>query len=176
MKNKQQTEIKCLACHATMDHQEICAVLPPNLRQLYEACTFRKWQQSQPDFRWCSHPGCGSGGLVPPEYSFFQCEHCGNKTCCRHRVPWHRDLSCAEYDARQSQNDVATNSYLQRETKVCPKCQAVSAKKKKGCDHVTCLCGHEYCWRCLADFEPIRKEGNHRHKVGCAHYFAWEGH
>jgi E3 ubiquitin-protein ligase RNF14 len=40
---------------------------------------------------------------------------------------------------------------------------------------MTCPCGHKYCWRCMAEFGPIRREGNHRHKETCTHYFPWTG-
>ena len=31
-------------------------------------------------------------------------------------------------------------------------------------------CGYEFCWACLADFNEIRRDGNHRHKLACKHY------
>jgi hypothetical protein len=29
-------------------------------------------------------------------------------------------------------------------------------------------------WRCLADYEPIMREGNHFHKPTCTYYFPWD--
>lgn len=31
-------------------------------------------------------------------------------------------------------------------------------------------CDHEFCWRCLEDYEPILVDGNHRHAQGCKHH------
>lgn len=40
-----------------------------------------------------------------------------------------------------------------------------------GVDDVTGVrCKHEFCWVCLADYEPIRTFGNAGHRVTCMHY------
>jgi E3 ubiquitin-protein ligase RNF14 len=31
-------------------------------------------------------------------------------------------------------------------------------------------CRYEFCWSCLADYNNIRKDGNHRHVSSCKHY------
>ena len=32
------------------------------------------------------------------------------------------------------------------------------------------VCGYEYCWLCLADYGPIREEGNEHHAPGCKYH------
>jgi len=33
------------------------------------------------------------------------CLQCGKQTCFQHRIPWHQDLTCGEYDALQADPD-----------------------------------------------------------------------
>jgi hypothetical protein len=35
-------------------------------------------------------------------------------------------------------------------------------------------CGHEFCWRCLADYDRILRDGNHRHLPSCTYYAAYD--
>lgn len=37
-------------------------------------------------------------------------------------------------------------------------------------DAPTGICGHEFCYRCLADYGPIHDRGNHMHNAGCRWY------
>ena len=68
--------------------------------------------------------------------------------------------------------DSATRAILVRTTKQCPKCRT-AIEKNDGCDHMTCKsCSHEFCWLCLADYAPIRQQGNHTHRAECAHFRA----
>ena len=32
------------------------------------------------------------------------------------------------------------------------------------------VCDYEYCWRCQADYVPIREEGNEHHAPGCKYH------
>jgi len=68
----------------------------------------------------------------------------------------------------------ASHEYIQLNTKSCPKCAAPIVKTGDGCDHMKCAppggCGFEFCWLCLCDFQPIRQDGNHRHKEMCKHW------
>jgi hypothetical protein len=40
--------------------------------------------------------------------------------------------------------------------KLCPKC-GIGVERIDGCTHMTCPCGHEFCYQCCADFKPVRK-------------------
>lgn len=130
------------------------------------------------ELRWCAHPDCGSGQEVEGGYanSFFSCFACTRKTCFHHRVAWHSGLTCQEYDEWKSSTEHnATANFFAQNVKQCPRCSSPSLKDPEGCNHVTCAtCSYEYCWLCLADFNNIRNEGNHRHKPTCQFYAAWE--
>ena len=76
------------------------------------------------------------------------CRGCGQKSCYTHDIPWHKGLTCSEYDATKQGNDERTQGLLEKETKQCPKC-GVRITKDGGCDHMTCkvqACKYEFCW------------------------------
>lgn len=130
------------------------------------------------NFVWCT--SCSSGqfhnaGSICPE---VVCSSCSASTCFNHRVPWHKGLSCKQYD-RLSRPSVlssllcfsssstkddeknmiskiigrrreaqASDRGIKRECKRCPGCKAM-IYKIDGCKHMTCFhCTHEFCWRC----------------------------
>ena len=41
--------------------------------------------------------------------------------------------------------------WLEKKTKRCPKCSE-PIEKNAGCNHMTCRCGHQFCWLCLGPF------------------------
>ena len=70
-------------------------------------------------------------------------------------------------------NYESSRRWIIENCKKCPNC-LYHIEKNNGCDHMTCIkCRHEFCWSCLADFQPIRKDGNHRHNSTCKHYVAY---
>eukprot|EP00929_Paragymnodinium_shiwhaense_P109640 TRINITY_DN76118_c0_g1_i1.p1 TRINITY_DN76118_c0_g1~~TRINITY_DN76118_c0_g1_i1.p1 ORF type:complete len:396 (-),score=36.70 TRINITY_DN76118_c0_g1_i1:172-1359(-) len=59
----------------------------------------------------------------------------------------------------------------------CPKCRQ-GIEKRRGCDHMKCPCGAEFCYICGADYKGpggVLNVGNHAHREDCRHYRAWHG-
>lgn len=46
-------------------------------------------------------------------------------------------------------------------TNKCPKCE-IPIEKTTGCPHMSCPCGHQFCWYCLKDYYP---SGNNIYSV-----------
>jgi hypothetical protein len=99
----------------------------------------------------------------------LRCAKCGRRTCFTHRCEWHEGRTCEAYDAdARASEEVALLQALQAVVR-CPGCGS-GVEKKGGCDHMTCRCGHEFCWRCQAPYggpDGIWKVGNKAHKPSC---------
>lgn len=60
--------------------------------------------------------------------------------------------------------------------KQCPACgNACEKEDEDSCDHMTCICGKEFCWSCLADRTVILHHGNHYHNPDCRFYVPYNG-
>lgn len=78
----------------------------------------------------------------------------------------HDGLTCEEFE-EINEGVVASETEVKKISKPCPKCK-IDIQKGEGCNHMTCsVCKYEFCYLCLADFDKIRKEGNHFHNSTC---------
>src|SRR5690348_2365825 len=55
-------------------------------------------------------------------------------------------------------DDSETSNWISSNTKDCPKCNK-PIEKNGGCNHMSCPCGHHFCWVCSGDFD--HKTYNH---------------
>lgn len=183
--SKGNVEIRCPhnECQEVLSLEDVRHfATPSNFRRMDDVAT-RRFLQSLDEFRWCAHPGCGSGQLTEGgegTSNFMRCQACRQTTCLFHRCPMHEGLSCAEYDEeRKASEEVGLHQYLQSDlVRRCPSCNT-GVEKKGGCDHITCNksaggCGAEWCWLCLADYNGpngIKTVGNSAHQSTCTWYF-----
>lgn len=78
-----------------------------------------------------------------------QCSACQLEWCFPCQAPWHEGIKCKQYRA----GDVLLKNWTvqfqngQRNAQRCPKCK-VYVQRNEGCDHMTCRCGMEFCYRC----------------------------
>lgn len=168
--------IRCICTHEdcplTLDYGHIQKYADEDTFRRFDEALLCQTLDIESEFFWCSRLGCGSGqihyeGRNNPEVI---CHACGHRSCFTHKCDWHEGLTCEQYDAAQPTSTTEPSSssgYLQ-----CPKCSH-GIEKLDGCDHVTCRCGHEFCWICQAPYEGpngIWKCGNSVHKNTCRHY------
>lgn len=180
------TKILCphVGCPGQLEHSDVLREATQSVFERYDQLLLRSFLQDEPNFRWCSHPGCGGGQIVDDlgpgvdgaRNRFMRCHACNKRTCAHHRCPWHTERTCDEYDKDgRGSDEVALLQYLERgDVQRCPKCHH-GIEKAGGCDHMTCSgCGAEFCMRCLADYkgpQGIWKRGNSAHKKSCPFYF-----
>ena len=135
----------------------------------------RSFLEQMEEFIWCSNPKCAMGQLNHggTAENIVSCLRCRQKTCFTHKTAWHTDLTCDQYELTMDSKAQASLKWITQNTKQCPKC-SYRIEKNEGCDHMTCIqCHYEFCWACLADFNRIRADGNHRHDPSCKHYAAY---
>ncbi|KAF8319082.1 hypothetical protein DL93DRAFT_2075402 [Clavulina sp. PMI_390] len=175
-----QYEIKCPVCPCLMEHHDVQRVATASVFARYDTLSFQRTLQSMPEFRFCKQPECGSGQIHDggEDMPIMRCVACQDLSCFKHDLPWHYHQTCDEFDGtlEKDVNFAASKAYIASNAKLCPDCQR-PIEKDDGCDHMTCRkpvgCGHQFCWLCLAPFDPIAREGNHRHRPTCQHYAPW---
>lgn len=173
--------VTCPFCDVRVtDDSDLRRLLTKQEFEELDMLRLHEYLRRQPNFSWCLTPLCGFGQLHEggDESNIINCPMCNEQRCFTCNVRMHTGQTCAEFEVqRSSRLDVATVAYLQVHCKPCPRCE-VMVYKDDGCDHMTCRppggCGHQYCWLCSADYEPIRRDGNHHHRPTCLHYRAVE--
>ncbi|KAH8195257.1 hypothetical protein TruAng_010581 [Truncatella angustata] len=101
----------------------------------------------------------------------FKC--CKALSCAQHNLPWHKGETCEEFDKRnrkQRKGERASEKKVKDITKPCPQCQK-DVYKFSGCDHITCVCGHEWCYICLETYYRDRSSFLQcKHKQDCKYF------
>ncbi|CAF3470638.1 unnamed protein product [Rotaria sp. Silwood1] len=165
-------------CNGKFDHNGIRQILlfigkNKQLFEKYDLHLMYRQLEHMPEFLWCAY-NCGSGQLYETGSSnpAVTCKKCNRSTCFKHRVVWHTDMSCDQYDLLNNQPSEtdATNKWLEIFAKQCPQCHW-HIQKYEGCDHMTCRqCKYEFCWICFVDYKLIASKGVSQHKTTCSHY------
>ncbi|KAF7318206.1 RBR-type E3 ubiquitin transferase [Mycena chlorophos] len=116
---------------------------------------------------YCPHKGCDeqfdADDIAPAPSgvrhaaTLVQCPRCRGSLCKSCKSVWHDKLTCEEYQAlplnERAPEDVAFANLARVEKwRRCPKCSAM-VELKFGCNHITCVCKHHFCYQCGADFE-----------------------
>ena len=174
-------EVGCVCvsagCREKLTFNEISQHASKELFTRYDDGMLHTQLEKDPEFCWCARTGCGSGQLHirRSEYPIVRCHACKFRTCFTHHCEWHQGRTCQQYDKdAQESEEVGLLQMLEDRTRFrrCPACQH-GVEKNLGCDHMTCRCKHEFCWRCLAPYQGeqgIRKAGRKAHKRSCHHY------
>ncbi|KAG2299845.1 hypothetical protein Bca52824_036317 [Brassica carinata] len=86
-----------------------------------------------------------------PASGVRRCVECRGLFCVDCKVPWHGKLSCTEYKKLHPNppaDDVKLKSLANNKMwRQCGKCQHM-IELSQGCNHITCRCGHEFCYNC----------------------------
>jgi hypothetical protein len=158
-------------CKNALEYNDLKQFLTSHQLEHWEKLKTIATLKKNPEFRWCSKPDCGNGQLVQggiKENSYFQCVSCATKTCMIHRTQFHEGVTCTEFDQKAT-DEIRSLATIAATCKPCPAC-GEAVEKSKGCDHMTCKCGKNYCFSCLADWDLIISKNNSYHKSSCPWY------
>ncbi|KAF5651791.1 hypothetical protein F25303_3908 [Fusarium sp. NRRL 25303] len=113
----------CDECKERLEHNDIQRLADEQTISKYERQALRAAVADEENFFWCTSD-CGSGqihdsGSAQP---IVVCIKCNHRSCFRHGVNWHEDLSCDEYD--QLQEDPEFRSYMELENERWEEAQA----------------------------------------------------
>jgi hypothetical protein len=180
-----------------MSFQDVREAASEEIFAAYDKLTMRNAVSDLEEFAWCLRPGCGNGQLNVENNHYMICQACGYRQCLHHKIAWHRGETCEEYDyrvsgrkaedearekreesKREEQHDAErklreekkTEAMIGSVSKLCPDQCGRRIQRNHGCDHMTCKCGYEFCWECLAPHKSIDRQGNTAHRPFCKNH------
>ena len=116
----------------------------------------------EPNCRWCPNQECDGGVIGDPMKSNepLICNQCNTKFCFNCSQIWHPKYTCSENARRirkiagkearrrEKEDEKQMEKYLKDNKSIkCARCSAL-IQRNDGCNHITCRCGHEFCWLC----------------------------
>jgi len=162
--------LKCPDCSELLEFLDVKRNASPETFARYDTLATRAVLKDIPNFRWCLSTSCESGQIHDETCAKFKCVGCQARHCIVHNVPWHKGETCDEYSRRNRQRkkeDKASETIIKKTSKKCPECQR-DVHKWTGCNHITCVCTHEWCYICLAPFRRNQHGFLYcRHNEGC---------
>lgn len=76
------------------------------------------------------------------------CPKCQQAVCFKCRSEWHEGMSCDQYQWLTSKNADDVTKFCQKMNWMrCFQCGHV-VEKNAGCNHITCMCGAQFCYIC----------------------------
>jgi hypothetical protein len=120
----------------------------------YEQYLLDAFLQNNPnEFASCLTPDCDYMFMYDPENDNpdFYCPKCRKRYCLKCQVDYHTNSTCEKYQQWKRENGQADDKFedyaKQQSLKQCPKCKRW-VQKSHGCDHMTCRCGTQFCYKC----------------------------
>ncbi|KAK9079417.1 hypothetical protein SSX86_001088 [Deinandra increscens subsp. villosa] len=84
------------------------------------------------------------------------CYKCHGIFCIKCMIPWHENMSCAEYKRRNPtqlvEKSLLKNLAARNLWRQCNKCKHM-IELSAGCYHMTCKCGYEFCYTCGSEWK-----------------------
>ncbi|KAG9232225.1 hypothetical protein BJ875DRAFT_381174 [Amylocarpus encephaloides] len=157
-------DIKCPMCYAEMTYEDVAEFGPEHVVESYDRYTLLLALSDIPTFRFCASSNCEFGQIHPSVSTEeeiiatrVKCSGCQVVSCSKHNVPWHTNETCDQFDERilnaNKGQERRSKRKVARISKRCPREGCLHRiNKAGGCYHMTCICKHEFCWDCLAEY------------------------
>lgn len=142
-----------VGCPSEIPVSEMELLVEPSLVEKYTECSFKSFVQQHADtYSCCPTRDC--------DYLFFynegdshdfKCAQCAKRYCLKCRVEYHTNATCEQYQQWSLENgqsdDLFGDLVKGQKMKQCSRCRNW-IQKTLGCDHITCRCGNQFCYRC----------------------------
>jgi len=136
--------------------------LPKLLRQKYETAVLEKVSKNK---MFCPVPTCGAlivlddGVKDALRGTPVACPGCFTAVCTACKAPWHEGLSCLQFQFFADKADSVAGFCRRQNWMRCFECGHV-VEKRAGCDHITCVCGAQFCYKCGTKWGECNCHGN----------------
>eukprot|EP00761_Pharyngomonas_kirbyi_P012973 gb/GECH01013000.1/.p1 GENE.gb/GECH01013000.1/~~gb/GECH01013000.1/.p1 ORF type:complete len:601 (+),score=131.01 gb/GECH01013000.1/:1-1803(+) len=155
----QAKKILCMGykCNKHVDETIVGKFADPKIYEKYKEKVIESFIEDNHQMSWCpSAPHCGRAieCKAPPNSIVEIVCPCKHKFCFQCLKEPHLPATCEMLKKwlKKCQDDSETFNWLNANTKDCPKC-GKAIEKNGGCNHMTCSCGHHFCWLCLGGFD-----------------------
>ncbi|KAL4468931.1 hypothetical protein ABPG72_009751 [Tetrahymena utriculariae] len=146
--------IKCpnQSCQYQIQPLELKQILKQKDYEKYEQFQFQNYvdyNKSQV-FQRCFTPNCQYLFIKDSDLDKFDCPSCFKQYCLICQCKYHTNQTCKEYQIStkySKQDEEFDNLAKENKFKQCSKCK-MYVEKNEGCDHITCRCSYEFCYKC----------------------------
>lgn len=117
---------------------------------------------------WCPTPGCSNAFEFDGDIRDFNCLKCSKSYCLSCKTESHAGKTCEQNkQGRQiAQEDKEFIEFAKgAKYKQCPECR-FWVEKNKGCCHMTCRCGYEFCYVCGVKYGGCNCEQSYENYYG----------
>lgn len=164
-----QIPIRCpiMRCKYYISANECKSFLPvPHYESLQRALMEANTRDSGSIY--CPYPNCSAllnthhylstrvSSSSQSETTCVECPECRRFICIDCGVPWHSLMSCEDYQnlpvEERDAEDITLYRLAQNQSwRQCQQCRQM-IERTHGCYHMTCRCGHEFCYSCGAEY------------------------
>ena len=140
------------SCSLIVSEDMFKALLPQRLYDRYKRFVVNSYIDRGRNVKWCPRAGCEYACEYPKNKARDVRCNCGFAWCFKCGLEAHSPLDCetlAKWNAKNNSGD--DSAWIKANTKTCPHCKN-PIQKNEGCMHMTCRCGHQFCWLCLGDW------------------------
>ncbi|KAG7019427.1 putative E3 ubiquitin-protein ligase, partial [Cucurbita argyrosperma subsp. argyrosperma] len=164
-----QVPIRCpqLRCKYYITNNEFRSFLPLTLYESLENTLAEANLRS--DRIYCPFPNCSvlldpseclsarASSSSQSDNSCFECPVCQRFICVECQVPWHSSMSCEEFqnvplEERDAADITLRHLAQNKRWRRCQECRRM-IELTQGCYHMTCWCGHEFCYSCGGEYQ-----------------------
>eukprot|EP01125_Pyxidicula_operculata_P012128 TRINITY_DN397_c2_g1_i7.p1 TRINITY_DN397_c2_g1~~TRINITY_DN397_c2_g1_i7.p1 ORF type:complete len:558 (+),score=140.50 TRINITY_DN397_c2_g1_i7:117-1790(+) len=155
--NEKRLPIKCPKCKTDVTDLDLQLILEPKLIEKYEKFSLEAVLEKNPNmFVNCLTTDCEYKVFRDTKDSpDFKCPLCQKRYCLNCRVPYHSGFNCEQYQEWSIENGLADDKFEEfikwKRCQKCPGCRQY-VEKNKGCNHMSCRCGSEFCYVCGGDY------------------------
>lgn len=157
--------LRCARCSAPVPEEMLQDRITPQLFGRYQQLLFLMQVRTAPD-NYVDCPACGKYTARGAE----RCRHCDAEICLSCHLAAHPGRTCQEQaratpkskpsrSMRQRLRNFGSSTWMTLRTKPCPRCKA-RIHKNGGCKHMSCACGHHFCWNCMGNWQEVGGYGH----------------
>lgn len=144
----------CINCRYYISTPELKSFLPVASYALLEDALLEPNLQTADKF-YCPFSDCSV--LLDPccdsnqsDNNCVECPVCKRFICVKCGVRWHSSLSCDDFQDRPP-HGLDNGDDVENRWRQCRMCERM-IELTHGCYHITCWCGHEFCYSCGAEY------------------------